>query len=215
MNFHNIKTGTLFRLVGTGALFSGAALVTHIVTGISLRLGLAVAGALLVLGLALLLGRSSPDQRFWIGRRVKVALFAGVLATASYDTSKFVLSQFETAPYNPFEAIRVFGVLIAGSSAPATTMWVAGASFHVLNGTAFGVGFSLLFKQPGILTGIAWGLFLELFQLTLFPGWLDIRFYSEFLQISAFSHIVYGAVLGHLCQRGLRKEALSMEAQSR
>ena len=45
-----------------------------------------------------------------------------------------------------------------------------------------------------------WGLFLETFQLTLYPGWLDIRTYSEFATISALSHVVYGATLGLLAR---------------
>ena len=199
------------KLLGIGALFSGAALVTHILTGVSLRLGLAAAGGLLLLGLGSLWKRSSSDQRFWLGRRAKVGVLAGLAATAGYDTSRFVLSQFETAPYNPFEVIRVFGTLLAGSSAPSTPMWIAGTSFHVLNGTGFGAAFSLLFKSHGVLKGTAWGLFLELFQLTLYPGWLDIRFYREFMQISVCAHIVYGALLGHLCRQGLRREVRLVE----
>jgi hypothetical protein len=61
--------------------------------------------------------------------------------------------------------------------------------------------YCVLFGRRGVPGGIAWGVFLEAFQLTLFPGWLDIRAYREFVQISALSHIVYGATLGFLCKR--------------
>lgn len=73
---------------------------------------------------------------------------------------------------------------------------------HLLNGTSFGVAYLFLFARDGrtsvrraLLTGVGWGLFLETFQLTLYPGWLDIRLYQEFATISALSHIVYGATL--------------------
>jgi hypothetical protein len=67
----------------------------------------------------------------------------------------------------------------------------------------FGVAYVFLFARDGAIsagralgTGVAWGIFLELFQLTLYPGWLDIRTYEEFVTISALGHIVYGATLG-------------------
>ena len=67
----------------------------------------------------------------------------------------------------------------------------------------FGVAYVFLFARDGAIsggralaTGVAWGIFLELFQLTLYPGWLDIRAYKEFAMISALGHVVYGATLG-------------------
>ena len=43
--------------------------------------------------------------------------------------------------------------------------------------------------------GIGWGLFLEAFQLTLYPGWLDIRLYQEFATISTVVTSVGAALL--------------------
>jgi hypothetical protein len=80
----------------------------------------------------------------------------------------------------------------------------AGIAFHVLNGIAFGTSYCALFGTRGVRAGIAWGVFLEVFQLTLYPGWLDIRFYREFATISALSHVAYGAVLGFTCRAALR-----------
>jgi hypothetical protein len=59
-------------------------------------------------------------------------------------------------------------------------------------------------RRRGLATGIAWGLFLESFQLAIYPGWLNIRFLDEFRQISFLSHVVFGAVLGLLVPAGLR-----------
>ena len=49
------------------------------------------------------------------------------------------------------------------------------------------------------------GLFLEAFQLTLYPDWLGIRFVDEFVRISALSHIAYGASLGLIARWGFRQ----------
>ena len=193
------------RFLGVAALFSGAALVTHIVSGFSLVLALAVTTTILVVAVGVVWVRASPNRRVSVLRRAKQGLVCGILATGAYDLSKFTLSQWDSSPYNPFEALHAFGLLLVGHSASTRLIYAAGSAFHLLNGCSFGVAYCFLFGHRGIVAGIAWGFFLELFQLTLFPGWLDIRFYREFVQISVMSHVVYGAVLGLSCQRGLQE----------
>jgi hypothetical protein len=190
-------TNPPLRLVALAFLFSGAALVAHILAGVSLRLSLAFTALVLMISLTIVWRRSRPERRSHLGRLITAGLVAGLFATAIYDGAKFLLSRGTHSPYNPFEAIRVFGRLLAGSSASPVAIVISGTAFHVLNGTCFGVAFCLLFNKRNLLTGIAWGLFLELFQLTLYPGWLDIRFYREFVQISVLSHIFYGAALAY------------------
>lgn len=121
----------------------------------------------------------------------------------AYDLSKAALSVLDPSPYNPFHAIRAFGDLLVGTSAGERAIVASGAVFHLLNGTMFGVAYVFLFAHDGhisggraLATGVVWGIFLELFQLTLYPGWLDIRTYKEFVMISALGHLVYGAALG-------------------
>ena len=140
-----------------------------------------------------------------LARLARIGLLSGIAATITYDVSKYLLSQLDPTPFNPFEALRAFGVALIGREAPEAAIFAVGTAFHALNGTAFGVAFCMLFRQPNIVLGIAWGLFLELFQLSLYPGWLSIRFYDEFVQVSALGHVVYGATLGWLCARGLRR----------
>jgi len=197
------------RILGAAALFSGAALVAHILAGVSLRLTLLFTALLLVLAIVLIARRSAPRQRARLRRVAGAGLLAGVIATAAYDGAQFLLSRGTDSPYNPFEAIRAFGLLLAGPSAPPVAIYAAGTSFHLLNGISFGVAFCFLFRRRSLLQGIAWGMFLELFQLTLFPGWLDIRSYREFVQISVLAHLVYGAVLSLVAQAILRESTMS------
>jgi hypothetical protein len=199
------RTALLIWAVGGAALFSGAALLAHILAGIAMPLALGVTATLLVATLIVVARRASSAQRRLLLDRALVGLVTGVLATAAYDGAKFVLSQWDPSPYNPFEALRVFGVILLGASAPAAAVQAAGLAFHLLNGLAFGVAYCYLAGRRGILMGVAWGVFLEIFQLTLYPGWLDVRFYQEFVQISGLSHLVYGMVLGLGCQVGLRR----------
>src|SRR6266511_394953 len=193
------------RLLGVSALGSGAALVAHIVSGVSLRLALVLTSALLMFVIGSLWRRVALSERSRLIRSLKTGLISGSFATVSYDTTKFALSQWNPSPYNPFEVIRVFGILLVGSATPEAIVYSAGTAFHLVNGISFGIAFCLLFGHHGIGAGIAWGIFLEVFQLTLYPGWLDIRFYQEFVQISALGHLVYGAVLGFSCRYFLQE----------
>jgi len=195
-------------LLGLGGLFSGVSLLLYLLAGVSLNLALLVMSAALVGGLAIVLWLSSPAGRRWVLLTVVGGAASGLAAKIAYDASKTILSQVDPSPYDPFHVINVFGTLIVGAGADSALIFLAGAAFHVLNGTSFGAAYAFLFASDGritfrraLLTGIAWGLFLEAFQLTLYPGWLDIRFYSEFATISALGHVVYGATLGVLARR--------------
>jgi hypothetical protein len=190
-------------LLGLLALFSGIALLLNIVARVSLRGALATTVSIMAAGLGVVLWRSTTPDRRVIGRAILIGAVAGFLATMAYDVAKAGLSLLDPSPYNPFHAIRVFGELLAGSGAAERTIVTTGAAFHLLNGTMFGVAFVFLFAPDGAIspgralaTGVGWGVFLELFQLTLYPGWLDIRAYEEFATISALGHVVYGATLG-------------------
>jgi hypothetical protein len=81
-----------------------------------------------------------------------------------------------------------------------------------MNGCTFAIAYSCLFARDGHLskrwalaTGVAWGLFLETFQLALYPGWLKIGFLEEFRRISFGAHLVFGAGLGLMVPYGLRR----------
>lgn len=193
------------RLVGVAFLFSGAALVMHILAAVPLRAGLVTTFAAAGLVLTAAWRRSDGPARARLRSRVVVGVAAGVVALAAYDAAKWLLGRVDPSPFDPFGAIRTFGVLLAGPAASDTVVVAAGVAFHVLNGVLFGVAFCVLFGHRGVVTGVLWGLFLELFQSALYPGWLDIRFYQEFLGISFLGHVVYGATLGFLCQRWLRR----------
>lgn len=194
------------KFLGAAALFSGVALVAHIIAGVSLRLALAITAGLLIVTVCLVSRRTSGEERSRMMRRTLVGVICGLLATASYDSSKFALSQWDPSPYNPFEAIHLFGLLLVDSTAPEFVVNAAGTAFHVVNGISFGLAFCLLVARPGLLSGIAWGLFLALMQITLYPGWLPMTFYQEFATISGISHVVYGIVLGYSSRYGLSRE---------
>lgn len=201
----DLRRGPWSPWLGSVALFSGAALLAHILGGFSLRLAWLFAASLAALGVGWRLRALSASERSRLLRLVRVALVTGVVATAAYDVSRWALSQLEPSPYNPFEALRIFGLALAGAGAPAPVIFATGSLFHAVNGLTFALAYCFLFGQRGLWAGMAWGLFLESFQLALYPGWLSIGFLREFAQISATSHLVYGACLGVGCRIGIQR----------
>ena len=199
-------------MLGVLALFSGVALLLNILGNIDLRLGFAATTITMLVSAGLFLRQTSTSERAAVRRSVAIGLISGIAATVTYDVAKYVLGYLDPSPFDPFHAIVVFGEYLAGTGAGEGMILAAGWAFHLLNGTAFGVAYTLLFgisaatsPRRAVGTGLAWGLFLETFQITLYPGWLDIRAYQEFVVISASAHLVYGAVLGSLTRALFRR----------
>lgn len=199
---------------GIAALFSGAALLAHLIAGVSLRLALAFTVSLVVIAVVLALRQSDPDRRRYLFALAKVGLVAGVAATLVYDAARLVLGWLDPSPMDPFEAFRMFGILLAGPERSDAVIFATGTAFHALNGLTFAVAFVLLFPRGGVWGGIAWGVFLHLFQLAFYPGWLDVQFLREFIAISLLGHIAYGACLGWVATVGRRRVGLDVPAST-
>lgn len=198
-------------VVGVASLANGAALVFHIVGKLPLPALLAVTWTIAVIAVAGIAAVSGRAARTSIVRTVAVGLAVGFPATLAYDATKALLSQLDPSPFNPFEATRIFGTILLGETADPAAVSVAGWVFHLANGCTFAIAFAALFARNGrvslrrgLITGVGWALFLETFQLVLYPDWLGIRYLDEFRQISFLSHIVFGVSLGLLVPAGLR-----------
>jgi len=188
---------------GLAALGSGAALLASIFVGLPLPIGLLAALAVAVTVTALIATRAAPTVRARLGRSVAAGIAAGLVAVIVYDLVKVVLSAVDSSAYDPFDANRAFGVLLLGTEADAFSVRAIGYAYHLLNGIAFGVAYTVvvagsrrLSTSRAVVTGVAWGLILEMFQLAIYPGWLDIRLVKEFTIFSTSAHVAYGATLG-------------------
>jgi hypothetical protein len=193
----------VFGTVGLAAGFSGLAVVLSIVTGAALSI---VEASLVVVPLTVLIvvARRAPRalaDEVW--RVTRAGLVAGFAATLVYDVTRTVLSVFDPSPYNPFEAIRRFGLGMVPTGASPTLVMAAGLFIHFLNGSSFGVIYAVVAgrhvrtTRAAMVSGLGWGLTLELVQSILYPGWLQITtVLREFLVISGLGHIMYGLALG-------------------
>ena len=152
--------------------------------------------------------RAHPDTRRQLLATFISGIAAGLAATVAYDVAKALLSLFDATRWDPFEATHVFGLVLIGDAAPDPLVRAAGWMFHFSNGATFGMSFTFLFgtwaranRLAAIALGAAWGVFLESFQLALFPGWLSIKALDEFRQVSFLAHVVFGVTLGFLVRR--------------
>lgn len=184
--------------LGAMFLITGAALVGHLLVGLPLNLAVA-AGLLVVVGSLLAVGGTGVGA--WLRPLVVAGLLVGMLATLAYDLSRLAVVEFTGSPTSPFEAWRLFGIALIGPGAPATAHWAVGTAFHLTNGLLFAVAYTVWLGDRGVGWGIGYALCLEACMLGLYPGWLQIRDYAEFVQVSVIGHVVYGTVLGLSAQR--------------
>lgn len=198
-------------VAGVASLGNGVAVVLSITTGMPLGGLLLIVWTVNIGAFVTMSALGGARTRATILKALVVGIVVGVVAVVAYDATKAALSQLDPSPYDPFEVTRRFGVLLTGPGTSAAVVSLVGWAFHLLNGITFTIVFACLFarsgrisRRRGIATGIAWGLFLETFQLALYPGWMSIGFIDEFRRISFLAHLVFGTLLGLLVPAGLR-----------
>lgn len=194
-------------VLGVGALFSGAALVTTLLTHAPLSLTLGILfGFVAVMG-----GRrlsDLPDEaRGTVRRRAATGLLAGLVGVAAYDLTRVILVHVLHYQLDPFGTWPIFGQLIIGGDR-GTAQWIVGAAYHYLNGVMFAVALCMLLPGRLWLFGVAWALGLEAFTLTFYPGWLNLHdiVLQEFTVVSMGGHVAYGTTIGIVNQLRLGRD---------
>lgn len=188
-------------LLGAALCASGAALVGYFLFGLPLAVLLLITVSLAVGTWALVLRRMPAQSRAVLGRRARMGLLAGIPAVAAYDLSRWALIELTGSSVKPFEAWRAFGELLGAGDRAGTAALLVGFCFHLTNGLTFAAAYGVVLAHKGIFAGIAWGLVLEGFMVSFYPGWLGLKALDEFVSVTIFGHVVYGAVLGSLANR--------------
>lgn len=145
---------------------------------------------------AILIWRIRPQARRVLGRRARVGLVAGVVATLAYDAVRWLLVVVTPWTVDPFGAFPIFGQLLIGTDATGPAVWTAGTLFHAANGLGFAVGYVLVIRRPGLVSAVAWAMVLELFTILLYPDWLGVPAIGELVSVSLLGHLAYGLALG-------------------
>ncbi len=187
-------------------LASGAALIVHVLTSISLGVALVGAG-IIVIGVGILTWMRLPSMaRTEIVRRAEVGLLAGFLATIAYDVSRWLIVTLFHDTFAPFDVFPIFGHAIAGTNLSPTIATIIGLLYHYTNGVLFAVAYAILLAPRGWWTGILWALGLEALMLTVYPGWLHPAPFEEFVSVSILGHVAYGSILGIFSRRLLARQ---------
>jgi hypothetical protein len=157
-------------------------------------------GVFLVSGLILwAVGRYRLDsvRRAELGRRVRIGMVGGLLATAAYDLVRFGLVSVVQWSLEPWGAIPLFGRLFVGPNHSTATLYAVGLAYHfILNGIGFATAYTVLVRRPHPVTGVLWAMGLEAAMALLYPSILIIKQYGEFLTMSVVGHLCYGLVIG-------------------
>jgi hypothetical protein len=196
-------------LVGGGVfMVSGIGLVIHILTDAPM----AVVLSLLVLAGGLIAGITMASRPVALARwrrLVAVGAVVGVVATVAYDVSRWLLVQVAGFHTSPFKALPFFGEALLGSVGSPAARTAAGISFHLLNGIAFGIAYTVWFGERHPAWGLAFAMGLEAFMLALYPGWLDVRSRQELTSISLLGHVAYGLTLAGMARYLLGRRPLA------
>lgn len=205
----------VFTTAGLAAGFSGLAIIATILTGVPLALAEGGLVAVPVGAAAVIAWRAPRSVIREVWPVIRAGLLAGAFATFMYDVTRTVLGFLDPSPYNPFEAIRQFGLGVVPATSPFAVVMAAGMAVHFLNGSTFGVIYSTIegrrvtSTRGAIVAGLAWAMTLYLIQSMLYPGWLHITtWFNEFETIAGLGHVSFGVTLGLGVRWLLRRNAL-------
>lgn len=200
--------------LGILAFGSGLAFVAYVLSGISLAVTLAVVIGAGAIAARYLWAHSSLGRRAAASRRVRAGVLAGVAGLIAYDASRWILVAVVGFEFRPYGAFPGFGRALWGAAAEGWWVTASGFGFHVVNGLAFAVGYTLLARNPRPVSGVVFALGLEVAMVALYPTWLRISAVDEFVQVSMVGHIAYGAVLGWTARAALRRSRCAMSGGS-
>jgi len=210
----NLTRTWVFATAGLGAGFSGLAIITMILTGWPLLLAEGILVSIPIGAAAFIFWQAPRSVIREVWPVVRAGVLAGALATLMYDVTRTVLGVLDPSPYDPFGAIRQFGLGVVPASSPAAVVMAAGLAVHFLNGSTFGVIYATLggrhiaSKRGAALAGLAWAMTLYLIQSALYPGWLHITtWFNEFETIAGLGHVAFGVALGLGVRWLLRRDA--------
>lgn len=202
-------------LLAALSMTSGIALVIAVIFNTSLGLLLCLLGSFAGFTFALKWSRTSPQKKPFIKQRFLVGILSGAIATLGYDISRLLVVKFGRMPISPFETFNIFGQLIVGEHFPRFVTLSVGTAYHLFNGVMFGVAYCFILGKRGWQYGVIWALFLEVAMFSLYPGWLNLEaVLREFTIMSVSGHIVYGAILGWLCRRLLKRSRKTLTSPS-
>lgn len=189
-------------LVLAGA--NGAALLAYVFLQVpmSVTIPFFALPAATLLVFAVLIGQRRFERLHAFSRVILIGAACGLIATLVYDAVRPLLIYAMGSRYDPFRAIPLFGQLITSLAPTDQRALLAGWAFHFWNGVSFGVIYALVRPMGGWLTGLAWGLGLQVLMMAAYPRLLQARLDDPaFMATGLIGHSFWGVVLGVTVRR--------------
>jgi len=177
---------------------SGAAIIANAFWDVPLRFtaGAIVFPAAVFLTGAILLAQRRRTRLHAFGRILGIGLVWGLMATIAYDLVRPLLITIFGLDFRPYRAMDLFGSLIVPEGAGLLVI-LTGWGYHFWNGMSFGMMYALVRPMGGWISGLVWGLGLQVLMMAVYPTFLQARLDDPgFLVTGIVGHSLWGVVLG-------------------
>src|SRR5262249_34920405 len=135
--------------------------------------------------------------------RLAAGLLAGVVGLLAYDLIRLAFFAAHL-PFNPFRPIEVYGLLILDRYQDTAVTRAVGGAFHIWNGMAFALMYTLCVGRGRLGWALAWSMTLEVAMLASYPSLLGIIRDWAFVTVTATGHTAYGVGLHAIARRAVR-----------
>ena len=180
---------------------SGAAIILYALGWVTLTYSVTILAPLSAFLFIAWLVRSGRGVESVFDDRLRGGLIAGALALIAYDLIRFAILLTGLTTFNPFRPIEVYGLLIMNVYTDTPTTKAVGWAFHLWNGFAFALMYTLAVGKGKIWWGLIWGLMLEISMIATYPTIFRLLLDWSFVLTSTIGHIAFGLTLGYTARK--------------
>jgi len=179
---------------------SGAAILAHVFLRVPMVFTVPFVvmptGAIIIV--AILMRSRLYGKAHTFASQVTLGGLCGLTGTLFYDVVRPLLTVLIQFHYEPYKAIPIFGSLITHRPPTDGLAITMGWLYHAWNGITFGMMFALFRTRGGVISGIIWGIGLQILMFITYPHLLRIRWNDPaFMTVGLVGHGIWGAVLGY------------------
>lgn len=191
-------------LAFTALSIGGAALLLHAAGWLTFQFVIAFGGPPAALALIGVMAWARGDDDILL-HRMYVGLVSGALGTVAYDVLRAVLLVTGIFRHNLFAVIPIFGSLATGLPVSSPVAVAGGWAYHVWNGVTFAGMYGIAAGRAHWGWGVFFGMALEAAYMGVIPGLTRVSPDTAFVVASIGGHAAYGAVVGLVCQHGIKE----------
>ncbi len=185
------------------ASLSGIVILLHALGWVTLTYTVRLLAPLTAFVFIALLVRVRRGSEEVLLNRMAAGLLAGAVGLLAYDLIRLAFLVVHL-PFNPFRPIEVYGLLILDRYQDTTLTRTVGWAFHIWNGLAFALMYTLSFGRGRLGWALAWSMTLEVAMLASYPSLFGIIRDWAFVGVTMAGHTGYGIGLHMAARRAVR-----------